>query len=177
MLRPKRPAPRGVAATRFARAEEVGALTVPAPRRRRDPSPQAPTWPRGSFRLTFSNLAFRGNCATLAVSDDDDAILGARAALGKAIAARDGRAVIGGGPRSEGRPPRGAPSSDPAPHVPDIVHSTVLRWAAEPASRAEAHEAFEAIAADFRPLTVDVTGVVAVAETAPLMHGAEEVWR
>ena len=34
---------------------------------------------------------------------------------------------------------------EPPPHLPDIVHSTVLRWTKEPKNRAEAMEIFQKI--------------------------------
>ena len=136
-----------------------------------------PAWPRGPFRLGFDEPTFRGNCATLRVSDASGAIAAMREALGAAIADRGGRAVVGGEARDRGRPPRGAPTTDPAPHIPDICHSTILRWSAEPEDRAAARAAFARAAAKWEaPVAVDVARVAAVYEEAPFMHGASEFW-
>ena len=136
-----------------------------------------PAWPRGPFRLGFDEPTFRGNCATLRVSDASGAIAAMREALEAAIADRGGRAVVGGEARDRGRPPRGAPTTDPAPHIPDICHSTILRWSAEPQDRAAARAAFARAAAHWEaPVAVDVARVAAVYEEAPFMHGASEFW-
>eukprot|EP00962_Isochrysis_galbana_P006033 scaffold1638_cov98-Isochrysis_galbana.AAC.1 len=71
-----------------------------------------------------------------------------------------GRAAEGGADRSLARPLPGSPAGTSAPHLPDIVHSTVLRWAAEvpyperPAARA----AFGRAAATVAPVTFSVSG-------------------
>ena len=136
-----------------------------------------PAWPRGPFRLGFDEPTFRGNCATLRVSDASGAISAMREALGAAVADRGGRAVVGGEARDRGRPPRGAPTTDPAPHIPDICHSMILRWSAEPQDRAAARAAFARVAANWAaPVAVDVARVAAVYEEAPFMHGASEFW-
>ena len=63
------------------------------------------------------------------------------------------------------------------PHIPDICHSTILRWSAEPEDRAAARAAFARVAANWaQPVAVDVARVAAVYEEAPFMHGASEFW-
>ena len=82
-------------------------------------------WPPAPFRLRVTGATFRGGCATLDISDEDGAIAAMRAALELSIRARGGRAVIGGGDRSKGRPPSVCAAADPPPHLPDICHCTV----------------------------------------------------
>ena len=65
----------------------------------------------------------------------------------------------------------------PRRHIPDICHSTILRWSAEPEDRAAARAAFARAAANWEaPVAVDVARVAAVYEEAPFMHGASEFW-
>lgn len=155
-------------------------------------------WPRLPFRLRVTGASFRGSCATLDISDDDHAIAAMRDALELSIKARGGQAVVGGGDRSQGRPPSVCAAADPPPHIPDICHCTVMRWAAEPPDRDGAKAAFEQIAgaAFAAPAVVDETpperihdksgsyvpertsprlswsvpAVVAVTESSPFMH-------
>ena len=134
------------------------------------------SWGTPDVSLTFHTPTFRGNCATLSVADADGAIAGLRAALGDAVAAHGGRAVVGAEPRDRGRPPAGLAPSDPAPHLPDICHSTILRWADEPDDREAAGRAFDAAAATFPPVTTRVPAVAAVFEEAPFMHQATPFW-
>ena len=97
-----------------------------------------------------------------------------RACLRQAIAAAGGIAAEGSADRSSARALSGASASEPAPHLPNIIHSTVLRWAAEPseeevqAARAE----FERVGASWEPLefTVDAGTVRGVIEDRPFMH-------
>ena len=64
---------------------------------------------------------------------------------------------MGGGDRSKGRPPSVCAAADPPPHLPDICHCTVMRWAAEPNDRDAAKAAFEQIAGPrFAPAAVEV---------------------
>ena len=63
--------------------------------------------------------------------------------------------------------------------MPDIVHSTLIRWVSEPPDEAAAAAAFAAIAAEWTPLEVEVTCARGVFEDAPYMHipcDAEHVW-
>jgi len=143
-------------------------------------------WPRLPFRLRVTGASFRGSCATLDISDDDGAIQQMRDALELSIRARGGQAVVGGGDRSQGRPPSVCAAADPPPHLPDICHCTVMRWAAESPDRDGAKAAFEQIAgaAFAAPAVVDETppertsprlswsvpAVDAVTESSPFMH-------
>merc|ERR1712216_123827 len=82
-----------------------------------------------------------------------------------------GTVVVGGGDKSLGRPIAGfSLPGDPAPHIPDIVHSTAIRWATEPNDRAAALEAFKDAAAAWSPLEISVKGCKAVFESTPFMH-------
>ena len=91
--------------------------------------------------------------------DCDGAIARMRECLHAAITAAGGAPAVGSGDRALARPPPGAP--DPAPHLPDIVHSTAVRWAAEPADRAAALAAFGRAAATWQPLEITVRGAAA----------------
>ena len=96
-----------------------------------------------------------------------------RSCMRAAIKAAGGLAAEGSGSRDKARALPGAPAKEPAPHIPDIVHSTVLRWASEPseADLAAAHAAFKAVAATWQPITMTVaTGASAVFEDVPFMH-------
>ena len=82
------------------------------------------------------------------------------------------------GDRGLARPPDGivvshGPSRerDVGPHLPNIVHSTVMRWAAPPGAGTDAaRAAFEAVAAGWEPVVVAVPSIVAVVEDVPYMH-------
>ena len=99
-----------------------------------------------------------------------------RGALVEAMRAAGASPVVGGGDRALARPiplPSGLPWSEDCcgPHVPDIVHSTVVRWASEPADRLGASRAFEEAAASWGdPVDVSVESAVAVFEDTPFMH-------
>ena len=156
-------------------------------------------WPPAPFRLRVTGATFRGGCATLDISDEDGAIAAMRSALELSIRARGGLAVVGGGDRSKGRPPSVCAAADPPPHLPDICHCTVMRWADEPADRDAAKEAFEQIAGPLfaptavvvdekppervytkygshvperprDPMSWSVPAAVAVVESSPFMH-------
>jgi len=156
-------------------------------------------WPPAPFRLRVTGATFRGGCATLDISDEDGAIAAMRSALELSIRARGGRAVVGGGDRSQGKPPSVCAADDPAPHLPDICHCTVMRWAAEPADRDAAKAAFEEVAGPLfapaavvvdekppervytkygshvperprDPMSWSVPAAVAVVESSPFMH-------
>ena len=58
----------------------------------------------------------------------------------------------------------------PPPHIPDIVHSTLVRWTAEPDDRAAAAEAFARVAQCWTPLELTVPRAIAVFERLPYMH-------
>ena len=49
--------------------------------------------------------------------------------------------------------------------MPDIVHSTAVRWAAEPADRQAALAGFDRAAATWQPLEITVRGAAAVSKS------------
>eukprot|EP00965_Chrysotila_dentata_P080663 2661478-Pleurochrysis_carterae.AAC.1 len=94
-----------------------------------------------------------------------------RAALRAAVVAAGGVPAEGGADRSNARPLPSTPHAEPAPHIPDIVHSTLLRWAEEPTADVTAiSEAFERVAATWVPAEIVVRRVTAVFEDMPFMH-------
>jgi hypothetical protein len=140
-------------------------------------------WPKASFRLRMNAPTLDGAAGIIRYEDVDGAIGAMRDCMREAISAAGGLAAEGGGDRTLCRPPDGSPEGEPAPHLPDIVHSTALRWAAEPSDEeyAAAQDAFAKVAADWEPLpiTIDLNGVVAVFEDIPFMHiphDEERIW-
>ena len=93
-------------------------------------------WPAGDFKLVMGAPTLEGAAGIFRYEDCDGAIARMRECLHKAILAAGGVPAVGGGDRALARQLPGAPA--PAPHLPDIVHSTAVRWAAEPADRAAA---------------------------------------
>jgi len=131
----------------------------------------APKWPAGPFRLRMGMPTFEGSAGIFRYDDIDGAIVAMRECLKTAITAAGGVAAEGVGDRSACRPPSSMPAGEPAPHLPTIVHSTVVRWAAEPQDRAAASTGFESAAKDWTPLEFTVEdGAVAVFESSPYMH-------
>jgi hypothetical protein len=147
-------------------------------------------WPSAAFRLRITAPTLEGAAGILRYEDVDGAIEAMRGCLRAAIIEAGGLAAEGGGDRSRAKPPPGSPATDPAPHIPDIVHSTALRWSAEPteAELEAAHAAFAQAAADWEPieLSIEPREVVAVFEDVPFMHipvpgpvddaGSSNVW-
>ena len=125
-------------------------------------------WPTGDFSLVMGAPTLEGAAGIFRYEDCDGAIARMRECLHKAILAAGGVPAVGGGDRALARPLPGAPA--PAPHLPDIVHSTAVRWAAEPADRAAALAAFGRAAATWGPLEITVRGARAVLESTPFMH-------
>lgn len=127
-------------------------------------------WPTGSFKVRMGTPTLEGAAGIFRYEDVDGAIEKMRACLREAIVAHGGLAAEGGGDRSKAKPIAGTPAGEPAPHIPDIVHSTAVRWASEPPDRAKAKAAFDKAAATWAPIEIVVTGAAAVDETAPYMH-------
>mmetsp|Transcript_107585 Transcript_107585/g.321719 ORF Transcript_107585/g.321719 Transcript_107585/m.321719 type:complete len:247 (-) Transcript_107585:75-815(-) len=136
-------------------------------------------WPRGRFRLRMTAPTLEGSAGIFRYEDADGAVERMRACLREAIIDAGGLAAEGGGDRSSARPLPGTPDDGPAPHMPDIVHSTVLRWRAEPQDRSAAAEAFARAAETWVPVDVEVPCARAVVEDTPYMHipnDAAHVW-
>lgn len=126
-------------------------------------------WPSGEFMLRMGAPTLEGAAGIFRYEDCDGAIGKMRQCLLRAITASGGAPAIGGGDRSQAKPlPTFA--MEPAPHIPDIVHSTALRWVAEPADQAAAHAAFSRVAAQWTPVEITVRGARAVLESTPFMH-------
>lgn len=152
-----------------------------------DAAAAMPEWPKGTITLRMNAPSFEGAAGILRYDEvsPGGAIDAMRACLRQAIAAAGGVAAEGSADRSSARALSGASASEPAPHLPNIIHSTVLRWAAEPseeevqAARAE----FERVGASWEPLefTVDAGTVRGVFEDRPFMHvphtAAQVFWR
>ena len=134
-----------------------------------DAARASPAWPtRWPFRVRMDSPTLEGAAGIWRYADLDGSVSAMRSALRGAIADVGGLAVEGGGDRSLGRPPAGAAAAagGGAPHIPDIVHSTVVRWAAEPGDRSAAAGAFDRAAR--RELSVE--RAAAVFERVPYMH-------
>lgn len=134
-----------------------------------------PDWPEGSFRLKLMAPVLEGACGIVKYTEIGGTkhIEQMRACVRKAIQAAGGLAAEGSGSRDKARALPGAPSKEPPPHIPDIVHSTVLRWASEPTESelAAAHAAFKMVAATWQPIEMTVdSGALAVFEDVPFMH-------
>mmetsp|Transcript_5948 Transcript_5948/g.13085 ORF Transcript_5948/g.13085 Transcript_5948/m.13085 type:complete len:258 (+) Transcript_5948:49-822(+) len=138
-----------------------------------------PTWPKSSFRVRMLKPSFEGSAGIFRYDDSDGAVEAMRKCLLQAISDAGGTPAIGGADRSKGCQPRGGASDDPPPHLPDILHSTILRWAGEPADREAAQKAFAEAAEAWTPLEVEVFGARAVFEDMPYMHipeDADHIW-
>lgn len=132
-----------------------------------------PAWPEGAFRLRLLAPTLEGAAAIVKYDDVDGHIDAMRACVRRAILDAGGVAAEGGGDRSKARALPGAPAGEPPPHIPDIVHSTVLRWAAEPTADqlATAKAAFARAAASWEPFEMTVEdGAIGVFEDVPFMH-------
>ena len=133
------------------------------------------SWPISSstsFRLRMGRPTMEGSAAIFHLEDTDGAIAAMRGALKRAIELSGGKAAEGGGDRGPTRAPEGLADDAPAagPHLPNIVHSTVVRWAAEPADRDAVAAAFAEVAATWAPLEICVPSIQAVFEDVPYMH-------
>ena len=102
-------------------------------------------WPKGSFRLLMGRPTLEGSAGIFRYEDLEEGISGMRQALREAILEAGGRAAEGP-EKSLAKALPGTAEGEPAPHLPDIVHSTVLRWTAEPAAREEAQRRFQEVA-------------------------------
>ena len=129
---------------------------------------------RTDGRLTVANLAREAGMSR-ATANRATAIV---AACRDAIAAAGGVAAEGSSDRSLAKALPGAPSGEPPPHLPNIIHSTVLRWASEPSEQdiGTIRAAFERIASCWEALefSVDASEVRAVYEDVPFMHIAHD---
>merc|ERR1712129_657720 len=103
--------------------------------------------------------------------DVDGAIARMRVCLRQAIIAAGGQAAEGMD-RSGARPLPGCKEGEVAPELPDIIHSTALRWKGEPSEpgAAAAKDAFDRIAATWSPITFTVPYASACFEDVPFMH-------
>eukprot|EP01063_Lacrimia_lanifica_P021252 TRINITY_DN28530_c0_g1_i1.p1 TRINITY_DN28530_c0_g1~~TRINITY_DN28530_c0_g1_i1.p1 ORF type:complete len:277 (+),score=88.27 TRINITY_DN28530_c0_g1_i1:66-896(+) len=149
-----------------------------------------PRWPRAPFplRVVAPGAALQPNgIGVIRYDDPDGGVAAIRACLADAIGRAGGKAAIGGGDRAAGRAPAGSRpvagtgAAPPPPHLPDIVHTTFLRWAAEPfegdgAAEEEAalRARFEAAVAAYwekmpapEAVVADVAGLF---EVSPYMH-------
>eukprot|EP00435_Cladocopium_sp_Y103_P064119 s445_g25.t1 len=126
-------------------------------------------WPKGSFRLKMGRPTLEGSAGIFRFEDLDGSIAAMRQALREAIVAQGGQAAEGID-WSKAKTLPGTPEGEAKPHLPDIVHSTVLRWTAEPSSREEAMEIFRKISETWEPMEVVVTVAKAVLEDIPYMH-------
>ena len=128
-------------------------------------------WPSAPFSLTMCAPTLEGAAAIFHYVDDDDGVEQMRECVRRAIEEAGGIAAVGASDRSLARAPDALPRTEPPPHIPDIIHSTAMRWAAEPsAPRAEVRAAFDAVAATWEPIALEVRCARAVVESAPYMH-------
>jgi len=128
-------------------------------------------WPAAMpVRLLMKAPTLEGAAGIFRYDDVDGTIGKWRTALREAILEAGGLAAEGGGDRSHCKPLEGAPEGEVPPHLPDIVHSTALRWAAEPDDREAAAAAFTRVAQSWSPVEVSAPHATAVFETVPFMH-------
>lgn len=132
----------------------------------------APAWPTSPFDLRMGPPQLEGAAGIVKYEDSSGGIEAMRRCLREAIIAAGGLPAEGGADRSHAKPLPASPPNEPPAHIPDIVHSTVLRWAAEPteAELAAAHAAVDRVAASWEPLDVPITRCSAVFEARPFMH-------
>ena len=137
-----------------------------------DAARASPKWPTSDFQIKMGKPTLEGAAGIFRYEDTDGAIGRMRECLLDAVVAAGGMPAIGGGDRSKAKTlPEGPGGSHPPPHIPDIVHSTAVRWTAEPADRAAALAGFERAAATWSPQQITVTsGARAVLESTPFMH-------
>ena len=126
-------------------------------------------WPKAPFRLRMSQPTLEGSAGIIRYEDTDGAMARMRACLREAIIEAGGRASEGFD-RSRAQALTGAKEGEVAPHLPDIVHSTVLRWKDEPPDAAAAKDAFDRIASTWIPVDISVPRLRAVWEDVPYMH-------
>lgn len=98
-------------------------------------------WPRGSFRLKMNTPTLEGKAAIFRYDDVDGAIEKMRGCLRKAIRSHGGIANEGSS-TTKGKALTGSAAGEPAPHIPDIVHSTIVRWKEEVKDKAAVQLAF-----------------------------------
>jgi hypothetical protein len=93
-----------------------------------------PEWPTGQFKLRLNAPTLEGAAGIVKYEEigGTSHIEAMRKCVREAIKAAGGVSAEGSADRSSARALPGAPKGEPAPHIPNIVHSTVLRWAAEP---------------------------------------------
>lgn len=128
------------------------------------------SWPTKSIRLRMNTPTLEGSAGIFHYEDVDGTIGAIREALRCSIIEAGGVPVMGGGDRTLGKSIIGAPDDEIPPHIPNIVHSTLLRWKAEPDDRKAATEAFDSVTRSWMPLNISVERVTAVFETVPYMH-------
>lgn len=127
---------------------------------------------RATLSARMNAPTFEGSAAIFHFEDCDGAIANMRASLKEAISSAGGSAAEGGGDRSLSRAPNGVPSAERSigPHLPDIVHSTVVRWATDPADREAVAKSFVDAAKTWTPIDITVDCAKAVFEDIPYMH-------
>jgi len=111
-----------------------------------------------------------GSAGVFRYEDCDGAIEQMRKCVRAAILEHGGIAAEGGSDKSKAKPLAGSPAGEPAPHIPDIVHSTAVRWTADVSDKAAAQLAFKEVAAKWTPIEITATAAWAVQETVPFMH-------
>lgn len=126
-------------------------------------------WPSGPFRLRMNAPTLEGSAAIFHFEDCDGAVSKMRGALKEAISMAGGQSAEGGGDRSLSHAPDGVSGAERqiGPHIPDIVHSTVVRWAADPANHEIAASTFAKAAETWKPLEITVHCAKAVFEEIP----------
>lgn len=145
-----------------------------------DAAAAAPSWPSGPITLRMLAPQFEGAAGIIRYEEVSPGgkVEAMRGALRDAIAAAGGVAAEGSSDRSLAKALPGAPSGEPPPHLPNIIHSTVLRWASEPSEQdiGTIRAAFERIASCWEALefSVDASEVRAVYEDVPFMHIAHD---
>jgi len=149
-----------------------------------DRARKSSSWPTKSIRLRMNTPTLECSAGIFHYDDIDGTIGAIREALRFSIIEAGGVPVMGSGDRTLGKPIIGAPDGEIPPHIPDIVHSTLLRWKTEPDDRMAATEAFDSVTRSWTPLDISVERVTAVFETVPYMHmladsdgsSAEFIW-
>jgi hypothetical protein len=130
----------------------------------------SPDWPAGAFKLLMRAPSLEGAAGIFHYSDVDGAIEKMRTCIRAAIKEAGGLAAEGGKDRSKAKALPGSPAKDPAPHIPDIIHSTAVRWSADVPDKEKALSAFKAVADKWSPIEISVTAAAAVDESVPFMH-------
>ena len=141
-------------------------------------------WPRGGFALRMDPPTLGKTAAIFRYEDIDGGIEKMRECLQESIAEAGGVSGVG----SDTRGGKSLPGSQaPPPHIPDIVHSTLMRWAGEPpeswagaagAEKAETYGQWESLAEAWEPMAITVRGgAKAVLEDAPFMHIHPSPWQ